>query len=153
MERYRLSNCEQVESFQPAELTLNVQPVGDVTPPVVHNQDNGTHFGKPVNQVATLDPEGKGSGVAAQPQPPGRFDLQKDLHRLDLSRSIECVQFKVDAVIVQRALHHPTAAQDVTFDVMDAKIFKDVFSCPALASQLRHHPVLKIAKENMAYVR
>jgi hypothetical protein len=115
-------------------------------PPVVYDQHKGEQLRKPANHVASLDTEGQQRCAGAEAQPPGRLDLQEDFHFLNFSPASKRVKFQVDAVVVDDALHHPAAAKDMTFDVMDTEILKDVFSRPPFASQPCHHLALSVTR-------
>jgi hypothetical protein len=69
-------------------------------------------------------------------------------------RQSESSQFQVNAIVVHDALDDPAAAQDVALHVMDAEIFKDVFTGPALAADFSHRLVLGrrgLARSNTAH--
>src|ERR1700680_2945942 len=99
LDRDGLPCREQVEPFQTAEVALDVQPVGDIPPCIVHHQDNRTQLAKPENQITAVDAKGNGCRSSAQAQTIRGLELQEDLACLNLSGSVERVQFEIDAVI------------------------------------------------------
>lgn len=131
MERCRLPRANECPVS--GEMSLHIQPIGQIVLTVVEYKDYRISFGQSTDQISSLDTTGDGGLIGALLQAIRRFELEQDKSVLRLAVGSICRHVQIYAIIMRHPLHRIAAPQDRAFNMMHAQVGKDMFARASLA--------------------